>query len=138
MVQEAEANAEADKLRRELVEARNNAESLIHSVEKNLSEFGEHVAAEEKSAIEADLQALKDVKDGEDIQAIQEKTEALTQSSMKLGEAMYKAQQGEAGPDGDMGMGGDDPGQAGGGSGNADDGVVDADFEEVKDDKKSA
>ena len=131
MVKDAEANAEADKQRRELVEAQNGAESLIHSVEKNLTEYGDHIEASEKSVIEADVQALKDVKDGDDLAEIQAKTEALTQSSMKLGEAMYKAQQSEAGgPD----MGGDQ-----GNAGPADDGVVDADFEEVKDDdKKSA
>jgi molecular chaperone DnaK len=135
MVKDAEANAEADKKRRELVEARNQAESLIHSVEKNLSEYGEQVSAEDKTAIEADIQALKDVKDGDDVEAIQQKVEALTQSSMKLGEAMYKAQQQDAG----MGDGGDPgAGDGQGGQGAADDGVVDADFEEVKDDKKSA
>ena len=138
MVRDAEANAESDKARRALVDARNQADSLVHSVEKNLAEYGEHVDAAEKSAIESDLQALKDVKDGEDIAAIEEKSEALTQSSMKLGEAMYKAQQAEN-------AGGDDAGGPGAGAGagagpqdNADDGVVDADFEEVKDDKKSA
>jgi molecular chaperone DnaK len=132
MVKDAEANAEADKERRALVESRNQAESLIHTVEKNLAEYGEHIDGADKAAIETDLQALRDVKDSEDTADIQAKTETLTQSSMKLGEAMYKAQQGEAGgPD----MGGD----AGGSSNAADDGVVDADFEEVKDDdKKSA
>ena len=129
MVKDAEANAEADKVKRALVEARNQAESLIHSVEKNLAEFGEHIEAADKDAIESDMQALRDVKDGEDAALIQEKVETLTQSSMKLGEAMYKAQQAEGGD-----QGGD--GQPGGGA--ADDGVVDADFEEVKDDKKSA
>jgi len=122
MVKDAEANAEADKARRALVEARNQAESLIHSVEKSMTEYGEHIDGAEKAAIEGDLQALKDVKDGEDTALIQEKVETLTQSSMKLGEAMYKAQQAEGGD----------------GGGAADDGVVDADFEEVKDDKKSA
>ncbi len=132
MVQDAEANAEADKQRRALVEARNQAESLVHSVEKNLAEYGEHIDAADKTAIEADLQALKDVKDGEDAAEIEAKAETLTQSSMKLGEAMYKAQQSEGG-------GPDMDGGAGGSSSTADDGVVDADFEEVKDDdKKSA
>ena len=103
---------------------------MIHSVEKNLAEYGDHVGAEEKSAIEADLQALKDAKDGTDTAEIEAKTQALTESSMKLGEAMYKAQQAEAG---DAEMGGDAGSQP-----PADDSVVDADFEEVKDDKKSA
>jgi molecular chaperone DnaK len=129
MVKDAEANAEADKKRRKLVETRNQAESLIHSVEKNLSEYGGQIGADDKSSIESDLQALKDVKDGEDAEAIEQKVEALTQSSMKLGEAMYKAQQQDA----DMGAGSD----GGANQGSSDDGVVDADFEEVKDDKKS-
>ena len=130
MVKDAEANAESDKKRRALIDAQNQAESLIHSVEKNLAEYGSQIAAEEKSTIESNLQALKDVKDGEDLAEIEAKTQALTESSMKLGEAMYKAQQGD---------GGDDAGGSGaGGQGTADDGVVDADFEEVKDDKKSA
>ncbi|MCB9929230.1 MAG: molecular chaperone DnaK [Alphaproteobacteria bacterium] len=131
MVKDAEANAESDKQRRALVEARNQAESLIHSVEKNLAEFGDKVDAGDKTAIEAALQALNDVKDGEDTAEIEAKTQALTEASMKLGEAMYKAQQGEGG-DADAG------GAAGGSQGAADEGVVDADFEEVKDDKKSA
>ena len=138
MVKDAEANAETDKERRALVEARNQAESLIHSVDKNLEEFGQHITEDEKKAIKADVQALRDVKEGEDLAAIEEKTEALTQSSMKLGEAMYKSQQQDDGPDmGGMGagMGGD----AGASDGPTDDGVVDADFEEVKeDDTKSA
>ena len=135
MVNEAEANAAEDKTRREAAEARNQADSLVHSVEKNLAEHGDALNDEEKAAIEADVQALKDVKDGDDLEAIKEKTEALTQSSMKLGEAMYKAAQAEGGGDADMGpdMGADEQKPQ-------DDGVVDADFEEVKDDdqKKSA
>ena len=129
MQKDAEANAESDKARRALVEVRNQAESLIHSVEKSMTEYGGHIDGADKATIEGDLQSLKDVKDGEDTALIQEKVETLSQSSMKLGEAMYKAQQSEGG-DGDAG------GQAGGGA--ADDGVVDADFEEVRDDKKSA
>jgi len=128
MVKDAEANAEADKQRRELAEVRNQAESLIHSVEKNLAEYGGQIDPAEKSAIEGDLQALKDVKDGEDVSAIQQKVEALTQSSMKLGEAMYRAQQQEGGAEaGATREGGD-----------AEEGVVDAEFEEVKDDKNSS
>ena len=129
MVKDAEANAEADKQRRALVEARNQAESLIHSVEKNLAEYGDHIGADDKSTIEANLQALKDARESEDAADIEAKIQALTESSMKLGEAMYKAQQAD---------GGDAGGPDGGAQGAADDGVVDADFEEVKDDKKSA
>src|SRR5690606_5168535 len=133
MVQDAEAHAEEDKNRREAAEARNQAEALVHSTEKSLSEFGDKVAPAEKSAIETALQELKDVKDGEDVAAIKAKTEALAQASMKLGEAMYKAQQGEGGD-----AGGPTGGPAGGPTGGpgADEGVVDAEFEEVDDDDK--
>jgi molecular chaperone DnaK len=132
MVKEAEANAAEDKVRREQAEAANQADSLIQTVEKNLAEHGDALEAEDKSAIEADLQALKDAKESGDPEDVKSKVEALTQSSMKLGEAMYKASQAE-GMDPDMG-------QDGTTATDSDDGVVDADFEEVKDDdqKKSA
>ena len=136
MVQEAEANAESDKQKRELVEVTNQADSLVHQAEKNVAEHGDKVSPEEKAAIEADIAALNEAKEGEDLEDIKAKIEALSQSSMKLGEAMYKEAQAEAGGDGpDMGMGGEEAPQA-----KEDDGVVDADFEEVKDDdqKKSA
>ena len=124
MVQEAEANAEEDRNRRELAEARNQAEGLIHTTERQLEEHGDKIEAGDKAAIEEALQAVKDVKDGEDAAPIQEKTAALAAAAMKLGEAMYAAQQEEAG-------GGPDGPDAGAGGG--DDGVVDADFEEVDD-----
>jgi molecular chaperone DnaK len=130
MVQEAEANAEDDKKKRELVEARNQADSLIHTSESTLKEHGDSLEAADKEAIETAVQELKDVKDGDDLEAIKTKTEALSQASMKLGEAMYKAQQAEEGGDAGAGDAGADP------SAKADDGVVDADFEEVDDDKK--
>jgi molecular chaperone DnaK len=142
MVKDAEEHAADDKTRRELVDAKNQADGLVHTVEKNLQEYGEKVGAAEKSSIEADLAALKSVKDGDDAAAIKAKTEALVQSSMKLGEAMYKASQGAApgagpgpGPDAGAAAGG---GAAGGGpaAGEKDGKVVDADFEEV-DDKKN-
>ncbi|MCH2393568.1 molecular chaperone DnaK [Oceanibaculum sp.] len=137
MVKDAEANAAEDKKRREAVEARNHAESLVHTTEKNLAEHGSHIGAEEKSAIEADIAALKEVMGGDDAAVIKEKTEKLAQSAMKLGEAMYKAQQ-----DGGAGDGGASGGDAAGGDTTAkgDDKVVDADFEEVDDEdrKKSA
>jgi molecular chaperone DnaK len=123
MVKDAEANAEADKQRKALIEARNAADSLIHSTEKSLTEFGDKVAAADKTAIETAVADLKAVKDGEDAEAITSKTQTLMQASMKLGEAMYAAQQAEAGA---------------GEPGHKDDGVVDAEFEEVSDDKKSA
>ncbi|MCA1974776.1 MAG: Hsp70 family protein, partial [Caenispirillum sp.] len=133
MVKEAEANAEADKKRRAAVEARNQADSLIHSTEKNLQEYGDKIGASDKEAVERDIKALKDVLDSGDAEKIQEKTNALMQSSMKLGEAVYKAQQ-EA-PAGAGGAEGGAGAQQGGGTGQADETVVDADFEEV-DDKK--
>jgi len=138
MVKDAEENAAEDKKRRELIDARNQADSLVHSTEKNIKEYGDKVGSAEKEKIEADIAALKAVKDGDDVAAIKAKTEALVQSAMKLGEAMYKASQASGAADG--GPEGPAPGGdagAGGGSADAKDGkVVDADFEEV-DDKKN-
>jgi len=121
MVKEAEANAEADKARKELVEAKNAAEAMVHQTEKQLEEFGDKVGAPEKEAIEKAIADLKEVKDGEDLSAIQEKTQALVQAAMKLGEAMYAAQQAEGG---DAEAGSDD-------TASSDDDVVDAEFSEV-------
>ena len=127
MVKDAESNAEADKKRKALVEARNQAEAIIHATEKNLSEHGDKVDDATKSEIENALSALKEAKDGEDAEAITTKLNELQQASMKLGEAMYQAQQEEAG----AGDAADADASA-----QADDGVVDADFEEVDDNKK--
>ena len=126
MVKEAEANAEADKKKRESVEAKNQAESLIHSTEKSLKDYGDKVSAEDKAAIETAIVDLKGVLEGDDADIIKEKANTLAEASMKLGEAMYKQSQAEA----EAKAAGDDK--------PADDDVVDADFEEVKDDKKSA
>ena len=126
MVKEAEANAEADKKKRDAVEAKNQAESLIHSTEKSLKDYGDKVSAEEKGAIETAITDLKGVIEGDDAEAIKEKTATLAEASMKLGEAMYKASQAEA------------EAKAAGSDAPADDDVVDAEFEEVPDDKKSA
>ena len=128
MVKDAEANAESDKKKRELVDARNQADTMIHSSEKNLSEYGDKVTADEKAAIEKDVQALKDLLESEDLEKIKSALEALTQSSMKLGEAMYKEQQAAAGAA--------EPNQGDGQP--KDENVVDADFEEVKEDSKQA
>jgi len=128
MVKDAEEHAAEDQKRKALVEARNIADSLMYTTEKSLKDYGDKVGGEEKSAIETDLAALKEAVTGEDVEAIKAKTEALSQSSMKLGEAMYKASQ-EAG-DEDAGSDGT-PGEKG-------DDVVDADFEEVDDDKKKS
>ncbi|MGA2953208.1 MAG: molecular chaperone DnaK, partial [Caulobacteraceae bacterium] len=119
MVKDAEAHAAEDKRRKEVVEARNHADALIHTTEKALAEHGDKIDASEKSAIEAAVADLKGVLEDGDAEAISAKTQTLMQASMKLGEAMYKSQQSEGGPSND-------------------DGVVDAEFEEVKDDKQSA
>ncbi|WP_421789530.1 molecular chaperone DnaK [Hyphobacterium sp.] len=119
MVKDAEANAEADKKRKELVEARNNAEALLHQTEQQLEEFGDKVSDEVKAEITTASDELKAVKDGEDAADIQAKTQALVQAAMKLGEAMYAAQQAEGGSD----DAGDAPSQ--------DEDVVDAEYSEV-------
>jgi molecular chaperone DnaK len=133
MVREAEQNAEADKKRREAVEARNQAEALIHSTQKALDEHGGKVGASEKQAIETAIADLKGVLESGDRDQIQQKTQALAQASMKLGEAMYRQSAGGDGAD----TGGTD---AGSGSGPGRDNVVDADFEEIPDEdqRKSA
>lgn len=128
MVKDAEVNAEADKKRRESVEAKNQAESLINSTEKTLSEHGDKVSAEEKSKIEADVEALKATLSTEDAAEIKAKTESLVQSSMKLGEALYKAQA-EAAPEADAAHAAANQPQEGT--------IVDADFEDVKEDRSA-
>ncbi|MDH3658648.1 MAG: molecular chaperone DnaK [Alphaproteobacteria bacterium] len=137
MVQEAEANAEEDKKKKALIEARNHADSLIYSTEKSLGEFGDKVDASDKASIEQAVSELKSVLDSDDVETVKAKTEALSQASMKLGEAMYKAQ---AESEAAAGSGDDGPGADAGGdaSSSRDDGVVDADFEEVDDDKKKS
>ncbi|WP_321343568.1 molecular chaperone DnaK [Breoghania sp.] len=129
MVKDAEAHAEEDKKRKELVEAKNQAEALIHSTEKTLAEHGDKVSEADKSTIEAALAELKTANEGEDGEAIKAASQALAEASMKLGEAMYQASQAEEG--------GEDAEAGEAASDDADD-VVDADFEEVDDDKKSA
>ncbi|HEX2379681.1 MAG TPA: molecular chaperone DnaK [Methyloceanibacter sp.] len=131
MVKEAEAHADEDKKRRELVEIKNQGEALVHSTERMLKDYGDKVPAGDKSLVETAVAELKTALQGEDRDAIKANTDALAQASMKLGEAMYQASQGQAAG------GGGGPQAASGGS---DDKVVDVDFEEVKDDdsKKSA
>jgi molecular chaperone DnaK len=124
MVKDAEEHAADDKKKKELVEARNMADSLIYSTEKSLKDYGDKVGASEKGAIEGDLAALKEAVKSDDSAAIRSKTEALSQSSMKLGEAMYKASQETAAGE-----------EAAPESGDKGENVVDADFEEVDDDK---
>jgi molecular chaperone DnaK len=143
MVKEAEEHADEDKDRRELIEARNHADALIHSTEKNLSEYGDKVAENEKSDIEEAITQLREVMEGEDLDVITAKTETLTQASMKLGEAIYKASQEEAAQAAqDDAGGGDTPdgevpeGDATNSTGDDDPNVVDADFEEVDPEKE--
>ena len=137
MVQDAEAHASEDQKRREFAENRNQAEALVHATDKSLEEFGDQVSPEEKSAIENDLEALKLAMEGEDADEIQSKSQALAQSSMKLGEAMYKAQNAETGVDDEIGdpPSGETPDGPESPIG-SDDNVVDAEFEEVDDDEK--
>ena len=129
MVKDAEAHAAEDKERRALVDAKNQGEAMIHSAEKSLVDYGDKVSAADKSAIEGAVAALKTTLEGEDAEAIKAKTNDLVQASMKLGEAMYKAQ-GEAGAAGEAGPAHDA----------SKDDVIDADFKDVSEDdhKKSA
>jgi len=131
MVKEAEANAEADKKRRETVEARNHAEGLVHSTEKNLAEHGDKIGAQEKGETEAAIAAVKAAMEGTDVEALKAATERLSQAAMKIGEAMYKAEQAAA-------AGAAPGGDAGPKAGPKDDKVVDAEFEEVDDKKKKS
>jgi molecular chaperone DnaK len=126
MVKEAESHAEDDKKRRELVEVRNQAEALVHSTEKMIADFGDKVSDEDKSAVEAAAAEVKTAAEGDDVEAIKQKLDALAQTSMKLGEAMYQSSQAEGGDEG--------PSADADGSAGPDENVVDVDFEEVKDD----
>jgi molecular chaperone DnaK len=133
MVKEAEANAEADKQRREFVEVKNQTEALVHQVEKNLAEHGDKVGAQEKGEAESAIAAARSALEGTDHAALKQASERLSQAAMKIGEAVYK-QQAEAAaqqpPEG--GQGGPSAGAS------ADDKVVDAEFEEVDEKKKKS
>ena len=123
MIKEAEANAEADKKVRELVDAKNQAEAIIHSAEKGIADAGDKITNEEKDPVEAAIKDLKEVLESEDLAAIQEKTASLSQAAMKIGEKLYQQEQenSENSSEGDNG---------------ADDAdIVDADFEEVKEEE---
>ncbi|MEC8019933.1 MAG: molecular chaperone DnaK [Pseudomonadota bacterium] len=124
MIKEAEANAEADKKVRELVDAKNQAEAIIHSAEKGIADAGDKITNEEKDPVEAAIKDLKEVLESEDLTAIQEKTASLSQAAMKIGEKLYQQEQenSENSSEGDNG---------------ADDAdIVDADFEEVKEEEE--
>ena len=133
MVKDAEANAETDKKKREEVDVKNQADSLVFQVEKNIKEHGDKISAEDKSKIEADLKDLKEALEKNDAEVIKQKTQDLTQSSMKMGEAMYKDQQSTEAP------GAEQPQQENKSDENKnEDDVIDADYEEVDDDKKAS
>jgi molecular chaperone DnaK len=134
MKKDAELHAEEDHRRKQLVEAKNNGDSMIHMVEKSLRELGDKVDSDTKANVENEIANLKKTMEGEDTEAIKKATESLTQASHKLAELMYaKANKGEQGGGPEAGAGGAS-GASGGGktSGKDDDDVVDADFEEVK------
>ncbi|HLS18704.1 MAG TPA: Hsp70 family protein, partial [Paracoccaceae bacterium] len=122
MMKEAEENAEADKKRRELVEAKNQGESLIHATEKSLGEHGDKVDEDTREAISTALTSLKEAVEGDDLEAIQSRSQALAEASMKLGEAIYKEQAAAA----ESGDTGDAEPQ--------EEGVVDAEFTDVTED----
>jgi molecular chaperone DnaK len=131
MTEEAERFKDEDKKKRDLVEARNHADQLTAQIEKDLKENSDKVGADDKTAIETALTAVKDAMKGDDVENIKSSTQALMQASMKLGEAIYasgkqNAEGGDAGP------------EDGAPGGQGDDNVVDAQFEEVKDDKKKS
>ena len=144
MVKEAEANADADKRRREQVEARNSTEAMIHQVEKTLRDDADKVPADAKADAEGAIAGARTALEGTDADAIKTAGDKLTQVAMKIGEAMYKAQaEAGAAPGGpDQGPGGHGPGgHAPGGhapGGKPDDKVVDAEFEEVDDKNKKS
>ena len=127
-IPDAEAHAAEDKKRREMVDAKNSGESLAHDAEKALKEYGDKVAQSDRSAVESAVASLRTALQGEDVEAIKARTNDLMQAQMKLGEAMYKAQQASGAP-GDGG--GADAAQA-------KDDVIDAEFREVDDDKKKS
>jgi len=130
MVKDAEANKEADKKKRDTVDARNQADTIIHTTEKNLKEHGSKISETDKKTIETGISDLRNALKGTDIEEVKKKTQALIQSSMKLGEAVYKSQQKDAGKKGkQQSQNAEDKNQS-------KENVVDADFEEVKEDKK--
>ena len=130
MVKDAEANKEADKKKRETVDARNQADTIIHTTEKNLKEHGNKISETDKKAIETGISDLRNALKGTDFEEVKKKTQALVQSSMKLGEAIYKSQQKDSGKKGAQQNQSSKNNEQ-----NNKENVVDADVEEVKDDK---
>ena len=130
MVKDAEANKEADKKKRESVDARNQADTIIHTTEKNLKEHGSKISDSDKKAIETGISDLRNALKGTNTEEVKKKTQALVQSSMKLGEAIYKNQQKDSGKKDTQ------QNQSSKSNEQNKENVVDADFEEVKEDKK--
>ena len=131
MVKDAEANKEEDKKKRDAVDARNQADSIVFSTEKSLKEHGDKISSEEKKTIEQGIADLKEALKGNDTEDLKKKTQSLVQSSMKLGEAVYKSQQKSQTKDDKKDKGPDN-------KGNDKENVVDADFEDVKEDKEKS
>ena len=131
MVKDAELHAADDKKRKELVDAKNNADSLIYQTEKSMKEVGESIDEETKSKVESAIEPLKKAIETDDVDTIKKLTEELTEAAHKVAEAAYQksAQDGQAGAEGA-------PGAEGAAAPEADDDVVDADFEEVKEEAK--
>ena len=134
MVKDAEANKEADKKKREAVDARNQADSIVFSTEKSLKEHGDKITADEKKNIETGISDLKEALKGTDVEDIKKKTQNLIQVSMKLGEAVYKSQQKNPPNNNDKG----DNSGPDSKSKTDKENVVDADFEDVKEDKEKS
>ena len=130
MKKDAELHADEDKKRKELVEARNQADALAHATQKSLKELGDKVDAETKANVEKEIENVKKALEGDDVNAIKSATEALTAASHKLAELMY-AQAAKNNPDDGTTPPGGDSGPSRKGD-KGDDDVVDADFEEVK------
>ena len=128
MIKDAEAHADEDRKVREMVETRNQADAMIHATEKSLKDLGEQVEAEDKAEIETAIATLKTALEGTDKEDIESKTQALAEASSKLAEKAYAANS-EAGPE-------PVDANASASSGDANDDVVDAEFEEVEDEKK--
>ena len=130
MVKDAEANKESDKKKRETVDVRNQADTIIHTTEKQLKEHGSKISEADKKAIETGISDLRNALKGTDTEEVKKKTQTLVQSSMKLGEAVYKSQQKDTGKKGAQ------QSKSSESKVKDKDNVVDADFEEVKEDKK--
>ena len=125
MIKEAESNAEEDKKIRELVDAKNQAEAIIHSAEKGIVDAGDKITDDERQPVEEAVKEIKDVLEGEDLSILQEKTATLSQAAMKIGEKLYQEEQAAA----------EAAGGAEGSNDSADADIVDADYEEVKEEE---